>query len=113
MRSRTVFTTNEQKKIPKTLIKAETGNGTKDKVFLLSTLEANKYFNSIYARQCGATAYTQTRGNFTYANCPWWLCSLGEYGYGAMFVNRSGGIISAREEDINRGVRPAMWINVG
>ncbi|MDO4492395.1 MAG: DUF6273 domain-containing protein [Clostridia bacterium] len=106
------------------------GNDTKDKVFLLSYAEANKYFGVEYWQKSGAdkntksrvqpTAYAKEQGAWTNedyktaegaaAGC-WWLrspglnqdCAARVYPYGSLlnYVNDDGGC-----------VRPAFWMNL-
>ena len=106
------FTSEEQKKIPTTAIKAETGKGTVDKVFLLSTSEARLYFDSNNDRQCEATEYTRAQGEFTYDHCTWWLRSPGGRSSRTACVD-SGGYVRDSGYYVYRsyGVRPAMWIS--
>ena len=107
------FSRNEQKKIYEATIKVELGKDTKDKVFLLSASEALQYFDTNKAMLCGATAFTQALGNFTYAYCSWWLRSTSSYDIiNAPYVD-DGGNIDDRGHFVNNthGVRPAMWIS--
>ena len=55
------------------------GNDTQDKVFLLSYVEAERYFDSNDDRKCQPTAYVKSQGKYTYpsGNCCWWLRSPG------------------------------------
>ena len=61
------------------------GNATKDSVFLLSIIEANKYFANNEARMCAATDYAIEQGAYTNSKytvdgreaCWWWLRSPG------------------------------------
>ena len=61
------------------------GNATKDSVFLLSIIEANKYFANNEARMCAATDYAIEQGTYTNSKytvdgreaCWWWLRSPG------------------------------------
>ena len=93
------------------------GNATQDQVFLLSIMEANKYFNSDSARQCEPTDYAVASGayvNSSNGNCWWRLRSPG------IFLNiatgvRDGGDVYERGSrvDYSTGaVRPALWINL-
>ena len=45
------------------------GNATKDKVFLLSIVEANKYFKRDDARRCASTDYAIQQGVYTSDSC--------------------------------------------
>lgn len=93
----------------------DTGNATKDKVFLLSISEANECFSSDDARKCKCTAYAEANGAYVYNNyCWWWLRSPGYdqtyaanvYDYG--YVDVDGNDV---DDDYN-AVRPALWINL-
>ena len=97
------------------------GNATKDKIFLLSIDEANKYFASNKSRRCVPTAYAIAKDAMTSdhykvdgeAICCWWLRSLGNYQNNAADVD-CGGVNSYGNYVLtgNRGVRPAMWISL-
>ena len=94
------------------------GQDTKDKVFLLSIDEANRYFDSDSARQCRATEYCSTKkmemGDD--GSCYWWLRSPGAepscpsvvIADGSVFTN---GFSCGHKPEI--AVRPAMWIALG
>ncbi|MDO4829547.1 MAG: DUF6273 domain-containing protein, partial [Clostridia bacterium] len=76
------------------------GNATKDKVFLLSIVEADKYFESDDARMCAPTDYAIKRGIYTSNSnrvdgrktCYWWLRSPGFYSCNATLVSAGGAI---------------------
>ena len=95
------------------------GNNTKDKVFLLSIPEANKYFSSDEARMCAPTDYAIAQGAVTNDNYSvdgkaagwWWLRSPGGHDICAALVAYDGGPSSSYHG--NDGVRPALWINLG
>lgn len=117
------FTTKEQAAIAQTNITADKnpkhdtapGNATTDKVFLLSTDEANKYFSSDSARQCKPTDYAVANGaKSASGNCWWWLRSPGGSQDGASGVSYIGSVgVGGIRVDIDRfAVRPAMWINL-
>ena len=99
------------------------GNATKDRVFLLSIVEAEKYFTSDEARKCIPTEYAlscgaapsddgQTKGGED--TCYWWLRSPGYYQYDAAFVCIDGDIdehgCGVDRDDY--AVRPEMWISI-
>ena len=83
------------------------GNATKDLVFLLSIVEAKKYFANKEARMCAATDYAIKQGTYTNSDytvdgrkaCWWWLRSPGRSGDNAAYVNTDGSIFS---NDVNR-----------
>ena len=98
------------------------GNATKDKIFLLSINEANKYFASDEARKCVPTAYAKANGawfsnKYTLdgeATCWWWLRSPGFPQDFAAYVYDVGNVRS-RGDYVYLGsgcVRPAMWIDL-
>jgi hypothetical protein len=99
------------------------GNATKDKIFLLSINEANKYFASDEARMCVPTTYAIANYAWTSddykadgaATCWWWLRSPGDFQINAAFVYYDGGVYSfGRDVDNDVGcVRPALWIDLG
>ena len=102
------FDTKERKRIVKSNVSADEnpaystnpGNATKDNVFLLSVVEAEKYFKSGEARRCAATDYAIQSGayedNGFKANdrwaCWWWLRSPGLNSDFAAHVHTDGSI---------------------
>ena len=98
------------------------GNATKDKVFLLSIVEAEKYFTSAEARECILTEYAISNGAWTSdryteggkATYLWWLRSPGISQYGAAGVFSDGDVFeNGYFVDIDvSAVRPAMWITI-
>jgi len=117
------FSTEEQAQIQSTNVSADKnpeyranpGNATTDKVFLLSITEVEKYFTSDSARQCKPTKYAVANGayvNSDNGNCWWWLRSPGcdqkcaAYVHGFGSVRYSGNTVSSG----NDCVRPALWI---
>jgi hypothetical protein len=98
----------------------EAGNNTRDRVFLLSLTEAEKYFNSNEDRQCKATAYAVAQGCHVInlmpfaGNCAWWLRTPGETELFALQISVTG---SADDDGMLAGssvaaVRPALWIGL-
>lgn len=81
------------------------GSDTQDKMFLLSILEADKYFNSNRERTCRFIAQDAWF---------WWLRSPGETLDNAATVDRDGSINKegAQVNIVNILVRPAMWIDL-
>ena len=107
----TAFSAEEQEKIQTTSVPAtknpnyatKPGNGTQDKVFLLSINEVNKYFAWGNERVC-CTGDGKA--------CWWWLRSPGCNNDYAAGVLRDGAV-SCYGYDVNdggRAVRPAMWV---
>lgn len=99
------FTDGERKLIETTLLSnsgdTEDGikeaNGTKDKVFLLSAEEAEKYFTSDEDRKTG---------NW------WWLRSFGSTQVGDS-IGADGSINEfSNDVDLEVKLRPALWINL-
>ncbi len=119
----TAFTANEKAMIPTVTVSADKnpkystnpGNATKDRVFLLSIPEANKYFNYNSARQCEPTDYAVANGayvNSDNGNCWWWLRSPG-YGKSYAAYVEDYGDVSERGGSVGSdhgAVRPALWI---
>lgn len=140
---KTAFTTTEQNMIKKTKLKnpdnpyygTDSGNSTKDKIFLLSIddITNTKYgFNADYFakdinRQCAPTEYAIAHGLGTEPGmdfeevktsegkvaCSWWLRTSGyDQGY-AVYVSGHIGIASdSFNTDYEIAVRPAMWISL-
>ena len=123
----TAFTAEEKSKIIQSEVPAHKhpdydtnpGKTTKDKIFLLSIVEANKYFTSNEERKADATRYAVKQGvlgdNKTCTddcNADWWLRSLGGDSDAAASVYGDGSTAT----DVNQvlrgseGVRPAMWV---
>lgn len=94
-----------------------------DRVFLLSTEQAEHFFPTAEARRCVPTPYAKSRGAFVNSACTaegkptcwWWLRSPGAYPFAAVSVsnsgavNRAGGSVSFA----NSAVRPALWLDLG
>ncbi len=90
---------------------------TKDKVFLLSSAESEKYFTTDESRQCKPTSYAFYNGAFKDSDgyCGWWLRSGGYDGsYTAAYVSSAGAIVNVGNVvDYSKCcVRPVMWINI-
>ena len=117
------FSADEQKEILNAAVtadrnpdRANSGNNTKDRVFLLSIAEAQKYFGSDSARQCQGTVYCFAQGAYKVGDgyCLWRLRSPGSSGCAAYVYN--GGSINEWGHYVDNGtiaVRPALWINLG
>ena len=112
------FTPEEQAMIPTVTVTADKnpaydtnpGAGASDQVFLLSILEANKYFVSDDARRCDATRYASTSDS--YSRGRWWLRSPGTNSFNAAAVTDEGYVDSYCGVSSNCLVRPAMWIRL-
>lgn len=110
------FTNDEQKSI--ILSKLITNDEkTEDKVFLLSSEAAEKYFDSNEDRMCKPTKFAINHGayqNKDNGQCWWWLRSLGNRSLRATYVYADGWVYS-HGPIVNRNhgsVRPALWINL-
>ena len=128
------FSAEERAKIPTVTVSADKnpeydtdpGNATKDRVFLLSIVETEKYFTSGDASMwCVPTEYAISNGVFSddhftkdgKTTCSWWLRSPGlkdKYSVCAAEVYVNGkvyawGIIVSCDD---LAVRPAMWISI-
>lgn len=108
--------------------KVDQGNDVTDKLFLLSTDEAEKYFEDDASRLCSPTAYAiaqyQTRDNYyedvNLEHVHWWLRTIGWDPSNVTVVTEKGeigyyGTLDHPENYVltdSYGVRPAMWISV-
>lgn len=120
----TAFSSEAQAMIPTVTVSADKnpeystdpGKATQDKVFLLSIVEANKYFMTDDARQCKPTAYAEAQRARRYDNgcCHWWLCSPGHYRSFASHVRDDGyvSLMGGGVDTYSKAVRPAIWINL-
>ena len=96
------------------------GNATKDNVFLLSIVEANKYFKSHDARKCAPTDYAIQQGADTSDiykvegrwACWWWLRSPGDHSSGAAGVRTVGYIYSDFVDYFSYAVRPCVRVRL-
>ena len=107
------------------------GNNTRDRVFLLSYAEANKYFGVQHYNVLGATdnmksrisptSYARKQGAYTYSSYQttdgteagwWWLRSHGDFQGNAACVNSKGSLGSYFVFDDSTFVRPALWVNL-
>jgi len=112
------FSAEEKGKILSTEIKDGLAPHTisiKDKVFLLSVEEAQKYFSGNAVRGTTPTKYAAARGAEVATgrtNVEWWLRTNGKELSSAATVKDTGSINeSGRDNEVTWcGVRPAMWI---
>ena len=114
------FNSSEQKLILKTNVVADddnSGNDTKDKIFLLSVSELERYFGNKLTKKCELTEYAMSQGATTnYENtCIWWLRSPGANHCYTTVVSLWGSIQNNGELVDNDvyGVRPAIWVDIG
>ena len=123
----TAFDEIEQLLIEEVTLKDDDGNFYEedDKVFLLSAMEAGKYFKKDMDRQCIATEYAKAMGvsdtkrniigDKNLKTCNWWLRSPGSGYRTALCVfgkGEFGGSGNAVSDDF-RAVRPAIWLDLG
>ena len=124
------FSDDEKAMIPTVTVSADKnpkyntnpGNATKDKVFLLSIVETEKYFTSAEARECILTEYAISNGAWTSdsyteggkATCWWWLRSPGDDQSSAAYVYFGGDVFELGNYVFSglNAVRPAMWITI-
>lgn len=95
---------------------------TSDRVFLLSEEEAEECLPTSQEKQAEPTEYALAQGvsaverttDFDYGYCSWWLRSPGFLQKNANFVSESGitSFYGAAVDNLDFGVRPAMWINI-
>ena len=96
------------------------GNATKDNVFLLSIVEANKYFKSDDARKCAPTDYAIQQGAYTSDSykvegrraCWWWLRSPGSSSNCAASVNTDGSVDDDYVDYSDSAVRPCVRVRL-
>ena len=89
-------------------------------MFLLSIVEANKYFKSDDARKCAPTDYAIQQGADTSDiykvegrwACWWWLRSPGDHSSGAAVVNTGGYIYSDFVDYFSYAVRPCVRVRL-
>lgn len=95
---------------------ADAGRSTKDRIFLLSAPEAEKYLASDVMRQCRATEFARAQGAYVSSreNCWWWLRTPGYLGSSAANVSFYGtvGFNGIAVNNMRGSVRPAMWVNL-
>jgi len=122
----TAFCVEERALIPPVTVSADpnpiyntkTGSDTQDQVFLLSIVEANRYFASAEERKCEPTAYAVAKGAHTSTQsglrCWWWLRSPGYLQFRASLVLNDGNIYEHGDfATYGTGtIRPAMWIDL-
>lgn len=120
----TAFTRVEQEAILSTALKNEDnpdygtdgGQDTRDKVFLLSVVDAENFFSGDKERVAKNTAYAKMQGAFTSdsGGSWWWLRSPGGYQSYAAYVIASGFVYRGGifVYDGRNAVRPAIWLDL-
>ncbi len=122
------FDAEERKRIVKSNVSADKspwystdpGNATEDKVFLLSAVEAQKYFNGGEARRCTVTDYAGQMDPSISPNykvdgrmaCRWWLRSPGHYSTYAADVYADGFIHANNASSHRDAVRPCVRVRL-
>lgn len=94
----------------------EQGNDTRDKVFLLSKGEAERYFTEDTERKCRTSRAAEGSEILTSdLYCWWWTRTVGQHDGNAFCVHPRGNVIPGGTAlDLPYvGVRPAMWIDLG
>ena len=131
------FSSDEQNSIITSVVTADEnpfhklsqGNDTMDKVFVLSVIEANKYFSSNSERLCQGTAYCHAHRapkSKDTGNCWWWLRTLNSAFVAAVVDDEVPIEAGAADNDKNNSssggdyvtcmeasVRPSVWIDLG
>ena len=118
------FSAAERAIIPAVTVPAEKtlggtvlGDDTWDRVFLLSSVEARRYFPSDFSRKCVPTSYAIAQGverPRSSSGCWWWLRLSGRSQNLVPYVLTDGEILGGGGK-VNCGffaVRPTMWINL-
>ncbi len=109
------FDTKEQNQIINALVSNDYGDDTDDRVFLLSSGEAEQLFKNDEDRRCGVTPYAKNNGSLTDKNsfCWWWLRSRGSDERSAVYVDNDGRIFAKGASIFNNksSVRPALWLD--
>ena len=86
------------------------GNGTRDRLFLLSGMEAGSLLPTEVARECMPTAYAAKQGAEK-GTCWWWLRTPGKATDKAAMVSPDGMILGYGSNVVyDCAVRPAMWV---
>lgn len=108
----TAFSDEEKRAILTTTVDVDK---TENKIYLLSTAEAKKYFDSESSRSCKPTAYAVSQGCNTDedGNCGWRLRSIGRNLNQAEMVGANGnlGSYSCGHSEV-RAIRPVFWIDL-
>ena len=108
-------------------IKANSGNDTQDKVFLLSYAEARDYLGLVRLQpdakiECAPTAYADEQGAWISSiyttvdgepSGPWWLRTSSSRKYYASYVGGQEAFYCGHDVDVKQiSVRPALWVDL-
>ncbi len=94
------------------------GNATNDRIFLLSSDEAEIYFSyNNEARECKSTVFSEANGAYVFpedGNVWWWLRTPGIAGNMAAGVDTFGSVFlnGIRVDSTFYSVRPAFWLDL-
>lgn len=92
------------------------GDDTQDKVFLLGNEEVRRYFSSVDSLLCTPTVYAKRKGVYTDSDgfCWWLLRAPGNEPNRVAYVRGGEGIEWQGDSvrNSNKGIRPALWINL-
>lgn len=95
--------------------KTNGGNDTRDKIFLLSYTEVQKYFPEKSDRTCTPTAYAVGRDVYVHersGNTWWWTRSPARTQSQNATLNFEGSRSDYGVSMVSGGVRPALWVDV-
>ena len=88
-------------------------NNTKDRIFLLSLVEAKAYFKSEIARMAVCTTYVKGRLNYSSGCCDWYLRTPStEDNASAYLITSYGEISGYHYTNTPYGIRPACVIKL-
>lgn len=120
------FTGEEQAKLAEVEVTADNnrkymtnpGRSILDRVYLLSIIEADSYFDSLQARSCAPTPYAVSQGarsavGGTAEKCDWWLRTPGKDGTYAAYVHGDGSIdMYGSLVNTKLAVRPVITLKI-
>ena len=111
------FTSQEQAKITLSHHENSGSRTTNDRIFALSSSEAQQYFSSGNDMAAYTTDFARQQGHSLSGDDKdyWWLRTPAQNGFSAMDVAAEGGIVPQGNSVTNDqvAVRPAMWVTVG
>ncbi len=88
---------------------------TQDKIFALNLSELNEFIPESVDRKAEWTPYAKAESPFSDSSektCDWWLRVVSTSRKNAYSVNLNGGV-EAVYGNVKKGMRPAMWIELG